>query len=81
MGDAVAGTLERLTQGRLRFAYDDAYRRRSGATPISLSMPLAEPTHDDPAVEPWVRGLLPDNSDVSSTLRVAGQFWAEIESR
>ena len=41
MGTAVAGTLSRPAENRLRFEYDDGYRAQSDATPLSLSMPLA----------------------------------------
>ena len=64
MGDDVAGTLQRLAEGRLRFTYDDTYRRRREATPLSLSIALADPVHEHAAVAPWIRGLLPDNPDV-----------------
>jgi serine/threonine-protein kinase HipA len=64
LGDARAGTLERLPGGRLRFAYDDAYREQRGATPLSLSMPLQVREHPDRVVSPWLWGLLPDNERV-----------------
>jgi serine/threonine-protein kinase HipA len=50
--------------GRLRFTYDDAYRRRPAATPLSLSMPLQVRSHPDRAIRPWLWGLLPDNAEV-----------------
>jgi serine/threonine-protein kinase HipA len=59
----VAGTLIRTRAG-LRFDYDDDYRRRSDATPLSVSMPLPIRSHTDAQTAPWMRGLLPDNSDV-----------------
>lgn len=64
LGEAVVGTLSRLTTGRLHFEYDDDYRRRPEATPLSVSMPLAERTHPDGTIAPWLRGLLPDNEAV-----------------
>ncbi|MEZ5852693.1 MAG: type II toxin-antitoxin system HipA family toxin [Hyphomicrobiaceae bacterium] len=57
------GTLQRLRDGRLRFDYDEDYRRSSSAIPLSLSMPLVAPTHDNRAVAPFLWGLLPDNDD------------------
>jgi serine/threonine-protein kinase HipA len=60
---SVAGTLIRTRTG-LRFDYDDDYRRQPGATPLSVSMPLPIRSHKDARVAPWMRGLLPDNSDV-----------------
>src|SRR5664279_3030063 len=54
--------------GGLRFTYDDDYRDRPGGrsapTPLSLSMPLARRTHINEVVEPYLRGLLPDNENV-----------------
>jgi serine/threonine-protein kinase HipA len=62
--DAVAGTLSRLRGGRLRFEYDEQYRARAGATPLSLSMPIRDSSHPDRVVAPWLSGLLPDNDAV-----------------
>ncbi len=64
LDDAVAGTLTRLPQGRLRFDYDDDYRRRAEPTPLSLSMPTQVKIHPDNLIVPWLRGLLPDNEAV-----------------
>lgn len=64
LDDELAGTLTRLTGGRLRFDYDESYRVRTGATPLSLSMPIHVSSHPDRAVTPWLRGLLPDNEAV-----------------
>ena len=74
LGDTVAGHLTRLTNGRLRFEYEDAYRALPGATPLSVSMPLAVGTHPDRVVTPWLWGLLPDNDAVIA--RWARQFHA-----
>ncbi len=64
LDNAIAGTLTRLPQGRLRFDYDDDYRHRSDATPLSLSMPTQVRSHPDNVVTPWLWGLLPDNEAV-----------------
>ena len=68
MGIEVAGTVERLDNNLLRFAYEPAYQAHPGATPISLSMPLAVRTHSDvPArrvVTAFLRGLLPDDDAI-----------------
>ena len=42
MDGIVAGRLSRHANNRLRFVYDEDYRA-SGATPLSLSMPLTAP--------------------------------------
>ncbi len=64
LDDAVAGTLSRLRGGRLRFDYDEQYRARASATPLSLSMPVRDLSHHDRVVSPWLSGLLPDNDAV-----------------
>lgn len=76
--DGVAGTLTRLPGGRLRFEYDDAYRARSDATPLSLTMPNQVRSHGDRTVTPWLWGLLPDNDAVLA--RWARQFHASASS-
>ncbi len=58
------GTLDQDPHGQLSFSYDDYYRGRKTATPLSLSMPLARRTHGNAVVEPFLRGLLPDNENV-----------------
>jgi serine/threonine-protein kinase HipA len=62
--DQTAGTVMRLRGGRLRFDYSDAYRERSGGTPLSLSMPIQVRSHPDQVVTSWLWGLLPDNDAV-----------------
>ncbi len=64
LDDAVAGVITRLDQGRLRFDYDDEYRQRPAATPLSVSMPPSIRTHPDSDISPWLWGLLPDNDRV-----------------
>jgi serine/threonine-protein kinase HipA len=64
LDDAVAGSITRLDQGRLRFDYDGEYRGRSGATPLSVSMPPSIRSHLDREISPWLWGLLPDNERV-----------------
>ena len=58
------GTLARLTSGRLRFEYDEAYQDEPDPTPLSVSMPVQERSHGHVAVSPWLWGLLPDDTDV-----------------
>jgi serine/threonine-protein kinase HipA len=62
--DMVAGLLTRLPDGRLEFSYDEEYAARPAATPLSLSMPLAQATHPDSVITPWLWGLLPDDPAV-----------------
>lgn len=67
MDGIVAGRLSRHANNRLRFVYDEDYRA-SGATPLSLSMPLTAPAHaDSPSRRPvtdFLWGLLPDSDTV-----------------
>ncbi|CAG4908916.1 type II toxin-antitoxin system HipA family toxin [Acidithrix sp. C25] len=60
----VAGLVTRLNNGRLRFDYDDEYRRKINSTPLSVSMPLQVQSHPDSVISPWLSGLLPDNEAV-----------------
>jgi serine/threonine-protein kinase HipA len=78
LDDVIAGTLERLPGGRLRFEYTAEYQERPGATPLSLSMPLQIRSHPDRVVTPWLWGLLPDNNAVLA--RWARQFHVSSSS-
>lgn len=64
LGDEVAGVLQRLPGGRLRFDYECDYQERPNPTPLSLSMPVQVDSHSDRVVAPWLWGLLPDNREV-----------------
>ena len=55
------GELRRKARGRLAFAYDERWRSKAAAWPLSLSMPLAVDEHEHARIEPWLWGLLPDN--------------------
>jgi serine/threonine-protein kinase HipA len=78
LDSAIAGTLLRLRGGKLRFDYDPEYRRRPGATPLSLSMPTQVRSHADRVITPWLWGLLPDNDAVLT--RWARQFHVSASS-
>lgn len=64
LDDVLAGRLERLRGGKLRFQYDSSYQADPDHTPLSLSMPIAVDTHSDSVIRPWLWGLLPDNDSV-----------------
>lgn len=51
-------------KGRLRFRYADSWRLASGAYPLSLSLPLAQPEHPHAPINAFMWGLLPDNEAV-----------------
>ncbi len=60
----VAGTVTRLSGGRLRFDYDEEYRASASLTPLSISMPTSVRSHLEGTISPWLWGLLPDNDAV-----------------
>ncbi len=64
LNGARMGTLDQDAHGQLSFTYGEDYRRRRSPTPLSLSMPIARRTHGNETVEPYLRGLLPDNENV-----------------
>lgn len=78
LDDVIAGTIVRLKGGRLRFDYNDDYRDRLAATPLSLSIPTQVRSHPDSAITPWLWGLLPDNDLVLS--RWAREFHVSASS-
>ncbi len=62
IGDTEVGRFELDRTGKLSFAYAESWRSSRGAYPISLSMPLARAKHDGRVVQPFMWGLLPDNT-------------------
>lgn len=52
------------TRDLLSFHYENAWASYRDSFALSLSVPLTRPVHDDPAVEPFLWGLLPDNDGV-----------------
>lgn len=62
-GDHI-GDLTQDRHGQMAFTYDEAWRRRPDATPLSLSMPLSRGEHGNVTVDAYLRGLLPDNENV-----------------
>jgi serine/threonine-protein kinase HipA len=59
----VVGRLDRTARGALpTFSYDDAYVA-SGGVPLSLRLPIAPTTYPEHRVEPYLRGLLPENRE------------------
>jgi serine/threonine-protein kinase HipA len=76
LDDRIAGTVTRLSGGRLRFDYDEEYRASASSTPLSVSMPTSVRSHLDGTISPWLRGLLPDNDAVLR--RWARDFHASV---
>lgn len=64
LGGRRAATLTQGEGGVLDLTYDDDYRAESGALPVSLSMPLSEPTYRGAVVRAFCQNLLPDNERV-----------------
>lgn len=50
-------------RGKFQFTYEEDYRVKPTAIPLSLSMPLSVGAHGDKAIRPFLWGLLPDNDD------------------
>ena len=61
-GDEI-GSVIQDARGKFQFDYDEDYRAKSTAIPLSISMPLSLGTHGDKAIKPFLWGLLPDNDD------------------
>jgi serine/threonine-protein kinase HipA len=61
---AVVGDVTQDDHGQLTFTYRDSWRARPDATPLSLSMSLAKARHRHRVIDPFLRGLLPDNQTV-----------------
>lgn len=59
-----AGVVTEDRDGRLELTYDDSWRNDRTATPLSLSMPLADLNHGDAVIRAYLWGLLPDNEQV-----------------
>jgi serine/threonine-protein kinase HipA len=62
--DGIVGELARLRDRTLALTYRDEWRTRRAATPLSLSLPLAQSTHTGQPVANVLWGLLPDNDRV-----------------
>ncbi|MDR3307549.1 MAG: type II toxin-antitoxin system HipA family toxin, partial [Coriobacteriales bacterium] len=50
--------------GRVQLSYDPDYLSQPTATPLSLSLPLSATPHLNRPIEAYLRGLLPDNTEV-----------------
>jgi serine/threonine-protein kinase HipA len=64
LGGRLAGHIKPGRGGRLMWTYDDAYRRASDPTALSLSLPLVAREHRGPEVEAFLWGLLPDSERI-----------------
>jgi HipA-like protein len=48
------------TDSGSRFTYDESWLSRSGAVPVSLTLPLRAEPHDWPGLHPFFENLLPE---------------------
>ena len=53
------GELAEMDSGA-RFTYDEAWLSRSGAVPVSLTLPLRVEPYDGPGLHPFFENLLPE---------------------
>jgi serine/threonine-protein kinase HipA len=58
------GRVVRTDTGKLSFTYNEQWRNAPDAYPLSISMPLALTEHGNAKIDPFLWGLLPDNSSV-----------------
>jgi serine/threonine-protein kinase HipA len=64
LDDEEIGRIQRDGRGRIKFVYDDSWRKAADAHPLSLSMPLGAKEHGRAVTEAFLWGLLPDNEHV-----------------
>jgi serine/threonine-protein kinase HipA len=64
----LAGKLERLSQARLRFGYDDAWVSRE-RPPLSLSLPVRAEPYGHEECAPFFEGLLPEGDFLKAIAR------------
>jgi len=55
------GLLSQNSGGSITFDYDDEYRHRPDATPLSLALPLVRSAHKNRPTRAFLQGLLPDS--------------------
>lgn len=65
---SVAGALERRSQGRLRFAYDESWVD-AGGPPLSLSLPVRPEAFGHEECAPFFEGLLPEGDFLKAIAR------------
>lgn len=68
MHGAIAGILERRSQARLRFTYDEDWVARA-RPPLSLSLPVRSEPFDHDECSPFFEGLLPEGDFLKAIAR------------
>jgi serine/threonine-protein kinase HipA len=64
MGDHRVGSLDGTDHRSLKITYNEPWRQNPDATPLSVSMPLAQRVHSGQGIAAYLWGLLPDNDRV-----------------
>ncbi len=59
-------------EGDIAFSYDDAWRNRVDAFPLSLSMPLSQSDWGSEQLLPWLQNLLPEGDPLRAVTRLLG---------
>src|SRR5437763_7162269 len=60
------GRVVRDNRGKVTFTYNEAWRNAARTYPLSISMPVALAEHGNTKIDPYLRGLLPDNEIILS---------------
>lgn len=74
MNGILVGMLEKTPQGGLRFTYHHDWLNQAGARPISLSLPLINPTYSGDVVYNFFDNLLPDNQQIRARIQARFQI-------
>lgn len=61
LNDRTIGQVKENERSVLTFEYSAEWLSERSAIPLSLSMPLGRPRHEEGAIRPFMWGLLPDN--------------------
>lgn len=65
----VVGELTKDKHGGLHFSYNENWMNRSGARPISLSLPITQQHYSGDVVYNFFDNLLPDNTDIRNKVQ------------
>ncbi|WP_392536866.1 type II toxin-antitoxin system HipA family toxin [Legionella sp. 227] len=74
MNGILVGMLEKTPQGGLRFTYHHDWLNQAGSRPISLSLPLINPTYSGDVVYNFFDNLLPDNQQIRARIQARFQI-------
>ncbi|KTC79956.1 HipA protein, DNA binding regulator [Legionella cherrii] len=74
MNGILVGMLEKTAQGGLRFTYHHDWLTQAGSRPISLSLPLINPTYSGDVVYNFFDNLLPDNQQIRARIQARFQI-------